>query len=308
MNLTITMEHRALPIIRDTNLRVSDVGEWYQVCHDWQLEEFGWFPRQKYTTTPNRPFPATRYLPGMLKGQTSDFTPVLTSWQWRLYELFRHLVGPIPEDGEPEYYWIADPLHRGEQIKVPKGTKHSFPQYPVGSLRNAYMDFILDSRFLTDNHAFNTAMETDAECYRDDVLGLNLYGVRPWMMKSLIFTGQAVKRVDQSVLPTQMAIETFDYLKEAPSLDWIIASAPHLIWWTTEQGGMPQELPVLNGKRRWTVARTPQLKVVCQHYGLPEVGTPYFAIGKNGWNIINKSHVVRLENSAPYSNYVPEKF
>ena len=293
----------------DTDMRVPDVGEFYQVAHDWQLPEFQFKPRQFLTHTPNKAFPSTRMLWGCRARPYSDFVPVMYSWQWRLYELFRHVVGSVPEDGEPEAWWINDPLGAGKRIMVSKGTSGAFPQYPVGTLKNAYMDFILDGRFLTDAHAFNTIEETPAKGYRDDVLGLNINALNPWMMKSLTFTGNILNRVypTESVPSDYFSIETFDYTKEAPSVDWILKNKSHLIWWTTEQAGMNGELPMTDGKRTWTVSRTPQLKVVRRHYNLPEVGTPYFAIGRNNFNLILKRDVKKIDNGINYSPYVPEK-
>jgi hypothetical protein len=178
--------------------------------------------------------------------------------------------------------------------------------FSLGTLNFAYMDFQINHRALTDNHAFNTKDFWG----RDYILKLNSSSIRSWMMKSLTFTGNIVKKLNpqpSGILPQYVAIETLDYFKAPPSLEWVLKNKPYLIWWTTEQSGAPGELPSLNGQRRWTVARFPQLKQVCKANGLEEVGTPYLAIGKGGYNLIKKTDLLKIENGEKYSPYVPEK-
>lgn len=289
--------------IKDTELKVPDTGDFYRIKHDWQTEICNYMPRQfdPEFEQPNLPMPAALMLWGCNKN--GEFLTVDSSWQTRLYELFRWAVGPIPEDGEPEFFYIQDPKNHKNIIKVPEGTMYSFPRYPVGTLRWAYMDFITDHRALTDRHAF----DTPERWYRDELLGINMWNSRNWMMKCLTFPGNIVKKVPR--LSTDVGavtpIETFDYCRTAPSLDWILKNKPYLIWWANEQSVV--ELPPVNGKRRWVVARFPQLKVVCRKYGIPEVGTPYFAIGCGGRNLIENAWIEKINNGSNYSIYMPEK-
>lgn len=289
----------------DVGLTVPIDGNFYQVAHDWQLSKFGFKPRQFNPDYEQMlPMPSTRMLWACTSVKPSDFIPMDSSWQHRLYELFRYAVGDIPEDGTPEYWYIQDPKNHKKIIKVKEGTKNSFPHYPEGTLKWAYMDFITDHRALTDRHSF----DTPDRYYRDDVIGINMENPQAWMMKCLTFTGNIVNKLDiipDIFVPNCVPIETFDYTKTAPSLDWILKNKPHLIWWTTEQS--VYELPPVNNKRRWTVARFPQLKIVCRKYGIPEVGTPYFAIGRHGWNLIDRNDLMKVENGESYSPYIPEK-
>jgi hypothetical protein len=291
--------------ISDEDLVVPSSGKFYRILHD--AEIYG-YPRQKFVQHKNREVPATRPLWGAKKLPTSDFYPMLTSWQFRLYELFRATVGEIPEDGDVEYWWYEDPEKHGKRIICKKGTPYSYPQYYEGTLKDAYMSFIEDHRAFTDRHAFNT----DEKWYREDVIGINPKNPKPYMFKALTTTGNIVKVLD--VQPEGIdtkkffAIETFDFSKDAPSIGWILNNKPYLIWWATEQGGFDRELSKdSSGKRRWTVARFPQLKRVCRKYGLAEVGTPYFAMGNNGYNLIEKAHVAPIKNGEKYKPYVSEE-
>jgi len=286
----------------DKTLRVPDTGEWYQIMHD--AERLG-FPRQKFTTYPNREIPATMMLWAFRKLPTSDFYPVHKSWQERTYELFRFMVGNKPADGQIIGWWINDPKQAGKKVMVEAGTPYSFPEYEAGSLKEAYQKFISNHVALTDNWAFNT----EGFWGRDYVCNMNTNNPNNWRMKGLNFTGNIVRKIENQptdIVDAHMAIETLDYAQPAPPLDWILTNKPHLIWWTTAQGGMNQELTPINGTRRWTVSRWPHLKVVCRQYGLPETGTPYFAIGKDGYNLIEKSVVKRIQNGQAYSPYVSE--
>ena len=289
--------------VKDVELSVPDEGEFYQIMHD--AERMG-FPRQKFTSYPNREIPATMMEWLFRKLPTSDFIPVLKSWQERTYELFRLVVGNIPSDGKITGWWINDPKIAGKKVMVPKGTPHSFPEFEEGSLKEAYQKFISNHVALTDNWAYNT----EEFWGRDFVCNMNSDSAENWRIKGLSFTGNIHKKIYPQPFiqdARYIAVEAFDYSQPAPSLEWILSNKPYLIHWTTNQGGMNRELTPIAEKRRFTVSRWPHLKVVCRKYGLPEVGTPFFAIGKDGYNLIEKDVLKKVSNGASYSPYVSEK-
>lgn len=307
MNVSIVVSHRK----PDENLLVPKTGKFYQVEHDWRLPQFNYEPRQ-YQMSPGdrrKSLPSTRMLWACRKYPTSDFIGIHPSWQFRLYELFRWAVGLIPEDGEPEYWFTENedsfPIE-DTMVKVPEGTPYSYPMYPVGTLKWAYWNSFIDHRALTDGHAFNSV----GAWYRDEVLKVNMSNPITWMMKCLTFTGNIGKEVDErpaGISDQYHVIEALDYSQPAPALDWILTNKPHLIWWMTEQDPTPFPEGAQGRDRQWPVSHFPQLKLVCRKYGLPEVGTPYFAIGRNGWNTILKADCVSVQNGATYSPYWPPK-
>lgn len=288
--------------LSDTGLVVPPTGKWLQVKSD--AERLG-YPRQKLTSYQNREVPATVMMWGM---RPPDFVPLTKEWQQRHYELMRHVVGGIPQDGNITGWWANDPVITGKPIDVPEGTPHSFPVYPLGTLMKAYGDLWANHVALTDGHAYNV----DDIWGREYVLGVNLNSHSPCSIKSLAFSGALLHELDiqpSNIGSEFIAVEAFDYLKPPPTLDYIISEKPYLVVWLTEQGGVDREiLPPVNGVRRWTVARFPHLEKVCELNGIPAVGTPYLLPSFGGWNLIAKADVKRLENGMHYSPYVPEKW
>jgi len=89
---------------------------------------------------------------------------------------------------------------------------------------------------------------------------------------------------------------------DAPPLLWGNEQSPEKV--RTENG----QVVMQNGRPTYKVSHFPYLKLVCRKYGLlPEVGTPFFPIGVDGWNQIENYNIHRIENGAEYSPYFPPK-
>jgi hypothetical protein len=290
--------------LMDEDLTVPVEGEFIRMKHDWQTAVCNYKPRQLDPDFEQHNLAMPAAVPEWSCQKFGDFIEVQVSWQQRIYELFRYAVGPIPADGEVEYWYIEDPNHHHQYITVPAGTLHAYPHYPIWTLRGAYMDFISDHRAMSDSHAY----DTQGKWFRDDIIHVNPENTKYWSIKCLTFTGNIFHKIPKTPDDPKgnlTAIETLDWCKPAPPLDWILENKPYLIQWCTEQS--VYELPPVNGVRSWRVARFPQLKLVCRHYGLPEVGTPMFAVGCGGRNTLENDWIEPVTNKAAYSPYVPIK-
>lgn len=295
-------------------LMVPASGEFYQCFHSWQQAKFNYLPKQTDDPEfeqPNLPMPAPVPLMGCRQGPTSDYQQIHPTWQRRYFELFRLMVGPIPEDGKI-IYWYTGGEGRKPYVKVPApaGTLHANPRFEEGTLLDAYSHVFQDHRALTDGAAF------DSENFwgRDEVMGCHLENPKTWRMKCLTWSGSVVQRHPNPpglVMPGYMAIRAWDHTKPAPALDVLLAPDAPPLWWGVE--GHVQKLVdgngklvLQNGRPTYKAAHYPWLKLVCRKYGLsPEVGTPFFPIGIDGWNIVKKDDVFRVNNGQSYSPYWP---
>lgn len=280
--------------VRDTLLRVpNDGGTYAFVLHDWQLPEFEYKPRQLVNGyEQKKAMPSTRMLWGRdPEGRIYDFATFSKEWQFWLLDLIkRTLPSEIPY-GEKEYFF--DVVYG--RVRIVKEHPYAHLKCTDGSLLQTYTNLVEDHRSFTDTNAPENGKT-------DWVTGRNLNANTPYMVKCLMTTGNIVKILGSK--NDCYIIEALDLLKSPPPIDSILNKG-WLIQWATEQTLV--ELPPLNGKRRWTVSRYPQLKVACRFNNLPEIGTPFGVFSKGGTNLIKKSHVRIMKPDEVYSPYVPEK-
>lgn len=300
------------PKFLDRNLRVPDKGVFYQAYHAWQQEIHDYKPDQYQSEfeQPNLPMPTPIMFWGCRLGPTSDYQQMHESWQRRYFELYRYMVGNIPEDGKIIYLYTGGEGRR-PRTQVPAGTLHSMPAFEPGTLLDAYSHIFEDHRALTDGAAYNS----ENFWGRDVVMGCHLENPKTWRMKCLGWRGSLYQLHESPPGPVpagMIAIRAWDHTKPAPPLDVLLApDSPPLLWGTE---GRVEKLvdefkrPVLwEGRPSYASSHFPWLKLVCRKYGLPEVGTPFFPIGIDGWNIIKKQDVRQLPNGAKYSPYWPGK-
>lgn len=292
-------------------LKVPASGDFYQAYHPWQQEKYGYLPQQTADSEfeqPNLPMPSPVPLWGCRLGPTSDYQQIHPTWQRRYFELFRLMVGPIPADGKV-IYWYTGGEGRKPYTKVPKGTPNANPRFEENTLLDAYSHIFQDHRALTDGAAF------DSENFwgRDEVMGCHLDNPKTWRLKCLGWKGSLYQRHPNppgAVAYEYMAIRAWDHTKPAPPMEVLLApDAPPLQWGVeahvvklVDGSG---RLVLQNGRPTYKAAHYPWLKLVCRKYGLPEIGTPFFPIGIDGWNIIKKDDVHQLQNGQSYSPYWP---
>jgi hypothetical protein len=302
----------SLPIIDERNLRVPDQGEFFQIPHTWELEKYNYKPYQYVDgfEQPNKSMPDPIKLWGCEMRPTSGYQEIHPSWQFRYFELYRYLLGPIPEDGEV-IYWYTGGEGSKPRKQVPAGTKYANPAFEPGTILDAYSHIWEDHRAMTDGAAYNT---TDG-WWRDDVMQCHQWNPRTWRIKCLAWRKSLVqKHPNPPVTKNGMTtIRAWDHTKPAPPLSILLApDAPPLQWGVDAS---PEPLKdedgnyvMLYGRRTYKVAHFPWLKLVCRKYGIsPEIGTPFFLPGVGGYNLIPNDEIWKIENGAPYSPYWPWK-
>jgi hypothetical protein len=305
-------DHQAGPKLLDRNLRVPETGKFFQVFHPWEQEKHRYLPVQSGPgfEQPRISIPSPVMLWGCRKGPTSDYQQIHPTWQERYFELYRFMVGPIPADGKVAYWYTGGEGSKPFK-KVPAGTLHANPRFEDGTLLSAYSQVFEDHRASTDGAAYNT----ENGWYRDVVMKCHLDNPRTWRMKCLTWSGSAVEKHPNPpgpVAPGYTAIRVWDHNKPAPSLAVLLAPDAPPLWWGIDAS--PTKLldgsgnPILKyGRPTYKASHYPYLKLVCRKYGLPEVGTPFFPIGIDGWNIVRNDDIHPLENGQSYSPYWPEK-
>lgn len=296
----------------EKNLKVPPNGRFFQVWHPWQLASNNYKPIQindPEFEQPNLPMPAPKMLYGCEKKPTAGYQQIHPTWQWRNYELYRLMVGLIPEDGEIDYWYTG-----GEGLqpytKVPAGTLHANPRFKAGTLLDAYSHIWEDHRASSDGASYNTTNFWG----RDEVMKCHLENPNTWRAKCLTWCGSLLQEYVNPPGPVPSdcwAIRTWDYTKPAPPMEVLLAPDAPPLWWGTEQSveqlrDENGKLVLWGGRPSYKVAHYPWLKLVCRKYGLkPEVGTPFFPIGIDGWNLVKKADVRQLPNNQSYSPYWP---
>lgn len=310
-SLSIVRNHGGLVAPNDEALKVPDNGDFFRVLFAWQQAKNDYKPIQYQPDfeQPNRPTPSPLKLWGCEQRPTSGYQEIHESWQRRYFELYRLMVGPIPEDGKV-IYWYTGGEGRQPFTKVPAGTLHANPRFEPGTLLDAYSHIWEDHRASTDGAAYNTTNGW----YRDVVMGCHLENPHTWRTKCLTWRGSLVKKHPAPPGPVksdELAIMAWDHSIQAPPLSVLLAPDAPPLWWGTEASVEPLrdasgKLVLQNGRPTYKVAHYPWLKLVRRRYGLmPEVGTPYFPIGKGGWNTIKKDDVARVENGQLHNPYWP---
>lgn len=312
ITIILGKDTKAGPKFLDRNLRVPESGTFFQVFHSWQQEKNDYKPVQYQDgfEQPNKAMPSPMQLWGCRMGPTSDYQQMHESWQWRYYELFRFMVGNIPADGEIDYWYTGGEGRQKFDI-VPAGTKNANPRFKPGTLKDAYSHIFEDHRALTDGAAYNSTNFWG----RDVVMGCHLENPKTWRMKCLTWDGSLLEKHKNPPGPVPAgyhAVRAWDHTKPAPSLDVLLApDAPPLVWGTegqvkplTDEHGRPI---LWEGRPSYAASHFPWLKLVCRAYGLPEVGTPFFSIGIDGWNLIKKEDCRQVPNGSYYSPYWPGK-
>ena len=277
----VLAEYQKKYTAKDTNLSIPAEGRFGRVLHDFELAEFDFKPRQLVAGYKKIPVPSTRMLWGRHNDRIYDFAPFSREWQFWLLDLLDYTTDRRLPRGEVEYYYTVE---YGKEIRGAK-MPYSFVKYTDGSLLWAYSNLIADHRSFTDTQA--------PENNRADYVTERNVGQKPYSWKCLATTGNIVK-----ILGTwneYYIIEALDLLKPPPPVEEVPS---WLIHWATEQG-------LTQVGERWTVARYPQVKVVCRLNGMEESGTPFPLASMGGTNLIKKSHVRIM--SGRYSPYVPEK-
>jgi hypothetical protein len=302
----------AMSMLNDSDLRVPDSGEFFRIPWTWELARYNYKPYQYVDgfEQPNKSMPDPIKLWGCEARPTSGYQEIHPSWQFRYFELFRLIVGPIPEDGKVIYYYTGGEGSRPRTI-VPKGTPHSMPAFEPGTLLDAYSHIWEDHRALTDGAAYNT----ENGWYRDEVMKCHMENPRTWRIKCLAWHGSIVQKHPNPPLtkPGYTTIRAWDHRQPAPPMDVLLAPDAPPLWWGVDASPEPlkdanNNYVMRNGRKTYKVAHYPWLKLVCRKYGIkPEVGTPFFPVGVGGYNLIPNADIQGIENGIQYSPYWPPK-
>lgn len=296
----------------DQNLKVPDVGEFFRVYYPWQQAKFNYEPIQHQAgfEQPNISIPAPLLMLGCRLGPTSDYQQIHETWQQRYFELYRLMLGPIPEDGRV-IYWYTGGEGRQPFTKVPAGTLHANPRFEPGTILDAYSHIWEDHRASTDGAAYNTTNGW----YRDVVMKCHLENPRTWRIRCLAWRGSLLKKHQSPpgpVLPGHTAVHAWDHTKPAPPMSVLLGpDAPPLMWGTEASPFKLKDASgnnvMQNGRPTYKIAHYPWLKIVCRRYGLsPELGTPFFVPGIDNWNMIKNDDIYPVQNGAPHNPYWPE--
>lgn len=272
--------------VKDVDLRVPASGNYGRVKHDFELAEYGFKPRQLETgINVKYPIPQNRRTRPMHNGRVYDYVPVPKEHQWFLWNLFQFAL---------EYKVPAGKIEDKTYVKNIKGQPVTFNTYTPGSVTEAYGSMIERSRDFTDAKAVEDG-------FADHPTGRHI-NKPPWEWRCISHGGNLVKIIGQE--GNYYIIEAIDLLKPPPKVADVFYK-PWLVQWATEI--TTNELPPLNGERRWVVSRFPQIREACRQNNLPQMGTPFPLWSLGGTNRILKEFVIPLANGVSFSPYVPEK-
>lgn len=274
-------------------MRVPETGNFVRVLHDQELggyienENYDFRPRQLAWNLRTRDaVPENRKTRPYHNGRAYDYVQVPEPHQWFLWNLLDHYSGKQLPTGKIE----------GTRDVVIKGENITLSLFTEGSLTYAYGDLIQIARDFTDARPVEIGR-------RDRPTGRFLDQPKTWEWRCIVHGGSLLKLTGRN-RNGYLEFEAIDLLKPPPTMAEVEAK-PWLINWAVEV--TVNELPPLNGKKRWTVSEFPQLKVPLKFHGYEISGTPYPVWSLGGVNYIHPKFVTPAQNGSTWSPYVPEK-
>lgn len=284
----------------DINQRVPDVGNFVQVKPDWETARWKYTIRQLTGSYSNDkdPMPATVPCRPTYNGVVYDYVNFPPRWQEWLFGLFKYTMQKAyPElnipDGEIEYFFHKTAT--GKEVKIDWKDRENYAKYDtifahitVGSYLWAYGNFIQISRALTDGHPPERGT-------RDVVTKRNMTNPKDYEWKSsLTFCNQLHEIVSSDTKFHKIkALNVYD---APPSYEYFFDHPEFVLW--------PNEVTTVRlPDGTYVISQFPQLKILCDFYGVPRIATPAPFVTKDGFSYIEKIYTDPVINGEFYSIY-----